>query len=221
MNYLLWLTSGIVTGTFSPTDLIAPSFYDRDGRVFICYAPLLIFAALQARPRDCETLLGCVKLLVAISVPLYLVWLATGTPLLSGSRERHFFGFLTSHTGAGTYFGFLAAFLLLYAAEYRDRWALLLGLCALPPIDGAASRATAVALAVVALWYILLKRNWRLAAYIGGGGAAVALLLLVADATISERLMKIFSPDLWSEIFRIASNSNWTPRKPLALRVAG
>ena len=211
LNCVYWLASGIFVGTFHVADLTAPNFYDRDGRIFICYLPFLFFSVLSARRTDCEAVASFLKLLTLVSGPLYLLWLATGTSLLSGSRERHFFGFLTSHTGAGTFFGFLAVFLLLYGAEVRSRWTVLLGLCALPPVDGAASRATAVSLLAVAVWYLALKRNWR--AFVLGGAALLALLLLLSgfDANVFVRMEKVFQLELWQEIARMSADTRWEP----------
>lgn len=210
-NLLYWIYSGILVGSVDPGDLHTLRFINGDGRIFITYLPLLLFSVMLVRHHAVSTLLYALTWIAAASVILYFVWLATGSSTLSEGGGGHYVGFLTSHTGAGTFFGLLCIFLVIYGYNTGNRAAQSMGLLMALPLFGSASREALVAALAVAVWYMIRVRRLR---------PIVATLLLGAISTAS---MPILAPQTWQRTVSIldwslvetavltAETSDWEP----------
>lgn len=153
MNYALWLLSGLATGGIAPSDLLSPAFYQADGRGFLFYLPLLFFSVYLVQRRTLDLVLLSLRLAAVGSVLLFVVWLVRRPAVLSVGPKANFIGLLTSHTGAGTFFGVLATFLVVSGLERHDRRDLLLGSAAILPMFASASRESLVGLVAAMGWY--------------------------------------------------------------------
>jgi O-antigen ligase len=91
-------------------------------------------------------------------VLLYAFWVVTGASQLAGAgHQDEFHGFLTSHTGSGTFFGTVCVFLSLYGYEKRCRFCMLIGLLCLAAVAASASRAALSGVLAVLLWYLAIR----------------------------------------------------------------
>jgi hypothetical protein len=174
-NMLFWLASGFSVGAISLSSFVNPRFYEGDGRVFIALIPLLLFCITPVSIWEFKRIQKHILFISVSSILIYLFWLITHTPLLSGTGHLdEFHGFLTSHTGSGTFFGTFAAFMVAYAAEKRKPWLLVMSCLLLGPVFSSGSREAMLGVAAVLAWYWGLKRK-HVKPLI-----AVAVLVLVA-----------------------------------------
>ena len=155
INIFYWLGSGFAVGAVDVSDLLDTGFYDGEGRIFLSYVPVLLFAVISMRPTEFRLAARLMAWLAMATLALWLVWLATHAAPLS--MRSDFVGFLTSHTGAGTFFGFLAGFLIIFGRESRRPWLAALGAMTLLPVLATGSRQALVSLFVTALWYVFRK----------------------------------------------------------------
>lgn len=192
-NLLFWLVSGFSTGALTPAMLAQPSYYSNEGRVFLTYFGFVTLAACTANAATLRDAVRLVAALAVLGLLLFAVWFLAKPELLSVGRARNFGGFLTSHTGSGTFFSVLALFLMVYGARAGSRVLVLLGVAGLLPVLGSGSRESLVALVAVLLWY--LRRSF-------GRGHALPVLALVAAL---GALMPVLAPHTWERTARLFS----------------
>ena len=194
-NYALWLLSGLLTGGVVWSDLISPDFYSNDGRGFLYYVPLLFFSVYEARQADLKLVWRTLAGLSIGSLLLYGVWAIARPAVLSGSGAADFVALFTSHTGAGTFFGVLATFLLILGYERRDRSLQLLGLAMVLPVFGSGSRQALLSLLVAIGWFVIRHGNRR--SRLGLSAALALALALLMFPVVSphtfERTARVFS----------------------------
>ncbi len=211
LNFLYWLFSGLLIGGIQPADFVSPSFFQGDGRIFVYYIPLLFFSVVAVSRRDIDQAVLLVAAMAVAVLLLLVVWAPTKLGPLSGGKAGLFFGLLTSHTGAGTFFGFLSVFLTIYGIERRHRWYILLGGLSVLPVFASASRATLVGMALVGAWYLWRRRNVRtLAAAALAGIIVIASMPFVAPHTWN-RTAAVFSWSLIQNARQAVSGSTWQP----------
>jgi hypothetical protein len=140
------------------TDLLNPKLYNGDGRILISLIPLLLFSLRSATYGDLQRVRNILVWMGGASFVAFVIWLATKTSILSGAGHTdEFHGFLTSHTGAGTFFGALSVFLMLYGYESRNKYLLLLGLLLVGPVIGSASRESLLGMFITIVWYLVIR----------------------------------------------------------------
>ena len=210
-NFAYWLITGFASGGVGPGDLASPAFFNNDGRVFLYYLPLLFFACAQASDQDLHRAARAVVYIVGTSLALMVVWALTSLSWLSVGGQNWYGGLLTSHTGAGTFFGVLAVWLFVYGDVMRAPNLRLLGLLGAVPMFATGSRQALVSLAAVLVWYVL--RIGRGIVIVRTAVVAVILtaMLSVAVPKLVERTAVIFSPQTFSAVVDIASRAKWEP----------
>lgn len=192
-NYALWLLSGLLTGGVVWMDLMSPDFYSNDGRGFLYYVPLLFFSVYEARQADLKLVWRTLAGLSIGSLVLYGVWAIARPAVLSDSRGADFVALLTSHTGAGTFFGVLATFLLIFGYERRNRPLQVLGLAMVLPLFGSGSRQALLSLLVAIGWFVIRHGNRRSRLGFSAALALALLLLPVVSPHTFERTARVFS----------------------------
>lgn len=211
-NFALWLLSALIVNAVDLSDLPSIAFLFGDGRAFVAYLPLLFFTVYRAGRRDVIFASRAISWLAVGACFLFGVWLVTRTPLLSPrAAGRNFFGFLTSHTGAGTFFGSLAVFLLIGGAERRSRHLIGLGVLALLPVLGSGSRQSIVAIVAVAVWFVVRRASVKLLARSGLVAAAVIGMLPFVAGHTQQRLARMFSMELAERALETAATAKWEP----------
>lgn len=211
LNFGYWLYSGLAIGSIAPLDLISIPFLNGEGRIFTSYFPLLLFSLAYVREYNLRALKNMILLMAMGSFVLYLLWMPTHAGFLSEGGADNFVGFLSSHTGSGTFFSFLAIFLIVYGYETRDWKAMAWGLLCLGPLFGSASREALLAFLVFGAWYMIKLRKWKI-------GAVSVLLLALAVSSLPviaphtwARTSGLFSMDLVDNIIDTAKTSEWEP----------
>jgi O-antigen ligase len=211
LNYLYWIVSGFLVGALTLAIVASPSFYAGEGRIFVYYVPLLLFSVYAARRRDIGFITRFLVWTAMASLPLFMIWAVTGASFLAGGKARNFFGFLTSHTGAGTFFATIFLFLVICGLESKRRPLTLLGVAMLLPVFGSASREALVGLLVASGWYGWQNLKAKTVAYILLIAAiGVAALPVVAPHTYN-RTVSAMSPETVQAIENVVETAQWEP----------
>ena len=210
-NYAAWVISGMATGGLVWQDLISPAFYNNDGRAFLYYVPLLFFACATAQPRHLTAAARSAAAVGVAGSALMIPWAIAAPSWLSVGSKSWYGGLLTSHTGAGTFFGVLVAWLLVFGDASGIRRYRLAGLLCTLPMFASGSRQALVSLLAVFLWYAI--RRGRRGALLRMAGAAVALtgVLLLTVPKLVQRTAVLASPETYGAIVDIAARANWEP----------
>jgi O-antigen ligase len=210
-NWFYWITSGLATDALRVKDLASAAFLEGDGRILVAWFPLLLFAAYPAVLRDIGLVRRNLLAIAAASIALFFLWTVTHAGILSEGGAGNYVGFLTSHTGAGTFFGAVGVFLVLYGYE-AGRWhCQVLGWLMILPVAGSASREALLAILAVGGWYMLRSGQWRLAL------ASLAMLtLLVASIPLTaphtwERTSSLFVDANFEDVAEQVMRSEWEP----------
>ena len=184
LNFALWFYSGFLSGALSVATLLDPSYYTNEGRIFVTYfafftvsSSLVGIGALRAARRHMAAM-------AVLGLLLYCVWTVARPALLSVGHAHNFSGFLTSHTGSGTFFAEISVFLAVYGARMRSQPCLLLGIASLLPVLGSASREALVALLAVLAWYLIRAVSLRAVIV-----SALLLGTLIAEGFIAVEAM--------------------------------
>lgn len=157
-NIAYWLLSGLIVGSIGLTDLLNPKFYNGDGRILISLLPLLLFSLWSVTIGDLRRIIKTVLYMGATGFGLFAIWSVSHTSLLSGAGHAdEFHGFMTSHTGAGTFFGTLCVFVLLFGYESRNKFAFILGVLLAGPVIGSGSREALLGIIIMSAWYLLIR----------------------------------------------------------------
>lgn len=198
VNYAYWLLSGFVSGGLPVSSLTSMEFWSGEGRVFLYYLPLFPFLSLSFGREQAPFVMKTCKVLVCAGFLLVAGWVATRGRLFSIDSPEGpvFVGLITSHTGAGTFWGSIAVLFLifgLYTGSQRD---FIWGLLALALVLPTASRQGFISIFAALLWYGYKQR--RMGPILGLGavaGAAVLLMALFATQT-RDRLTGLASTRL-------------------------
>ena len=211
LNYAYWLTNGLVSGGIRLVDLYSPTFYANDGRAFLYYLPLVFFCTYRARPRDVELIIRVLKYLVAVSAALFVFWLITKNPLLSAGKALNFSGFLSSHTGAGTFYGIITTFLAVYGLRLRSKSITVYAFVSLICVFGSASRQAIVSLVAVGMWYLVSERRLMVALKSGLFALVAAVTMFYVTPHTFDRLTEVVSMDTVESIGSAVSKFDWEP----------
>jgi O-antigen ligase len=164
-----------------------------------------------------------IKTLSAIAIAtavLYLISVLLNIPQLYGEgHPDEYHGLLASHTGAGTFFGCIAVFIILFVAEKRSRVLLLLSFLLLAPLIASASREALTGVLAAFAWYWGWKRKHPKVVPTVMVVLAVSLLtlMLAADSMSSKtynRTIGLLSLDMVESIAdqtEIGIRSDWAP----------
>jgi len=210
-NYGFWLLSGLLIGGVAFGDLVSPEFYANDGRGFLFYLPLLFFSVFFARRAELTLGLRTVIALAVGSLVLLGIWFASRPAVLSVGQADNFGGLLTSHTGAGTFFGVLAVFLLIYGIERQKRFLQILGLAMVLPLFASASRQALVSLLVALGWFVLRRANRRTRFGLAGALGMALLSFPIVSPHTFDRTVAIFSPETASLVGESLQHLTWEP----------
>lgn len=210
-NFSYWLASGLLIGGVVLADLISPEFYSNDGRGFLYYLPLLFFSVYYARRDDLNLALRTVIAMAAASVLLFGIWLAVRPAVLSVGKADNFGALLTSHTGAGTFFGVLATFLLIFGLERQRRSLQLLGLAVVLPLFASASRQALLSLLVALCWFVVRRANRRARVALAAAMALALLAFPIVSPHAFQRTVDVFSPRTAELARESLQHLSWEP----------
>ena len=177
LNVTFWVFSGLFVSSIAPVDFLNPAFLNGDGRVLIGYSPLFLFGAATIAWSNVEVLVKTIFHVALASLFFCAVWFATGASFLSEGLAGNYVGFLTSHTGGGTFFGVLSVFLIMFGHLSKNRFIHFAGWLMVIPMLAAASREALLAFLVVSVWFVIKVRNRKV--LIGGALAAIVFVLLM------------------------------------------
>ena len=179
LNVAYWLFSGLLVGSIAPYDLLNPLFLNADGRILVSYSPLFLFGATVVQWSNVDILVKTLFHVALASLFFCIVWMVTGASFLSEGMAGNYVGFLTSHTGGGTFFGVLSVFLILFGHLSGKHLVQITGWLMVIPMLASASRAAMLGFLVVSVWYVLKVRNRRV--LIGG---IIAVLVFVSSMPV-------------------------------------
>ncbi len=210
-NYGVWMLSGVVTGGVELADFASPDFYNNDGRVFLYYLPLLFFASSTATARDIHLGVRTVCQVATLGVLLMIPWALASPSWLSVGSKAWYGGLLTSHTGAGTFFGVLSAWLLTYGDVSGGRRYRIAGVLCAVPMFASGSRQALLSLLAVFVWYVV--RTGRRVVILRAGAAVLGLVAVLSFTVprLVERTAVLFSAETYGAIADVAARSNWEP----------
>ena len=159
-NVVYWIASGMAVGGLVPASFVNMKLYTGEGRIFISLIPLLALSFAAVHHWDFKTIVKQLYLIALASIGLYFIWLVTKTSLLSGAGHAdEFHGFLSSHTGSGTFFGAFAVFFMIYTYERRSMWQFVVALLLLGPMFSSGSREALLGCMAAFAWYWGVKRK--------------------------------------------------------------
>ncbi|NJM75998.1 MAG: O-antigen ligase family protein [Acaryochloridaceae cyanobacterium RU_4_10] len=214
INFLYWIISGFLVGAIDFTSFADPLFYDGDARVFLSYSSLLFFCVSSSNLNSLHYSLNIIRGLSSFSFLLFLFWIPTKAQFISEGLANNFAAFLTSHTGAGTFFGFLSIILFFYGYFNKSKFDLILSFMMLLAVFGTGSRATVVGLVIVGFWFVF--SNFKLKKFIFISLISIALLAIlpiIATHTF-ERISLLFDSNVFTLIFeqiKIGESDGWEP----------
>jgi O-antigen ligase len=215
LNYLYWIVSGFLVGALVLGTLASPGFYTGEGRIFIYYVPLLLFSVYAAKRRDISFVTRFQAWIALATLPLFAIWAVTGA--LGGGRANNFFGLLTSHTGAGTFYATLLLFLVICGLESKRRPLTLLGVAMILPVFGSASREAIAGLLVAIGWYVWRNLKARTLVYMVLIVAiGIGSLPFVAPHTYT-RTVSVLSPETVTAIEQVVETVEWEPGRDTGL----
>lgn len=195
INIGYWILSGLLFGGLAISDFAKPNFYSGDGRILVSLVPLVLFTIWTMETKDLDRIAHITLGVSLGTLVIYVVWALTQTRIFSGEgHPDEFHGLLTSHTGAGTFFGSLFVFTALYGYAKRNRWILSVGILLAAPVVATGSREALVGILGVIAWLLAIKlRNFRLLA------ASVSLLV------VSILLLPVISEKTYNRVADIVS----------------
>lgn len=211
LNLGYWLVSGLVTGGIKPAMLANPQYLMAEGRGFLYYIPLFTLSVAVVGNAQLSQVIRVVYAMGIAVLLLFVVWLLVRPGFISGGRAGNFYGFVTSHTGAGTLFGIIGAFLAVYGHQVGRRPIIYLGLAMVLPVFGSASRQAIVGLLAVLGWYVIRLGRARLIAYAGVLMAVSIALMPVLTPHTWERTAGLFNKESVEAVFTTLEKSNWEP----------
>lgn len=157
-NIAYWLISGMLVGATSPLDFLNVKFWNGDGRIIIGSIPFLMFAVIRINYYELHQAIRTMLWMGVASMVLYAAWAVFKISWLAGPGHiDEFQAFLSSHTGAGTFFGCLSTFTLLYGYEKKKWMIFALGVGLMGPTYSSASREALVGLMAVIAWYLTIR----------------------------------------------------------------
>ena len=146
------------------------NFWRGEGRSFFFYLPLLALSMLRVNQRELVLAVRIVQGLALAGSLLCLGWLVGWGHLfqaevdsITGERSTavYFVGLLTSHTGAGTFWAGLAAFLLAFSWRMRDKLAQLMAMAAIFLTLATGGRAATLGLMAAIGWLLIRGEIFR------------------------------------------------------------
>lgn len=157
-NIFYWLISGFITGSINGFDLLNMKLWNGDGRIIISSIPFLLYSLVRITHGELKHSINTMLWMGIIGMGLYVSWFTLGISWLAGAgHPDEFHAFLSSHTGAGTFFGCLATFTTIYGYQKKNWIITLLGLALVGPTFSSGSRESLVGLMAVAGWYLVLR----------------------------------------------------------------
>jgi O-antigen ligase len=214
-NFFYWIISGLIVGAIGPLDLLNMKLWNGDGRIVIGSLPLLLFALVRVTQGDLDRTIRTTLWMGGIGMGLYVLWAATHVSWLAGAgHPDEFHAFLSSHTGAGTFFGCMASFAVVYGYEKKSLPIILLGLALIGPTFSSGSRESLVGLMAVFAWYLLVRNPQPrivLGALVIGAVLFVSLPAVMSQKTY-QRTYGILSVDFVTSAFTQAERaiaSDW------------
>jgi O-Antigen ligase len=212
-NFIYWILSGFLVGSIDLSSFLILDFYDGDGRVFVSYISLLYFCVSRVRLHHLEFAVKVLKWGSMIAILLCLFWYPTRVEFLADNQGAIFTGFITSHTGAGTFYGAIAILLFFCGFFTRNKVLLIISALMVVVVFATASRATILGMVVISLWYVYKNfkiQNFTLFAILGG---IFALLMPLIMGNAFQRIIDLLN---WETIQQIKHQidigfSSWQP----------
>lgn len=212
------MASGFLVGALSISDLLNVDFYDGDGRIFICYFPLLFFCAVNVGQVHLRIIVKTAYWMAVSVLFACLVWLLRIDGGYFG--DYRFLYFQTHHTGAGTYFGMLAILLVVVGDVLRRKSYVIVGVSLLLPIVLTTSRQALIG-TLFSLCLLVLRR-YRLFIPIA---IIAATFVLVSLPSVSpkafERLEQLVSVDTFKNAQRQIEMVDWRPEYGIGESLVG
>jgi O-antigen ligase len=213
LNFIYWVVSGFLVGSIHFSSFGILDFYDGDGRVFISYISLLYFCVSRVRLHNLEFVIKVLKWTSFTAIFLCLFWYATRVHFLAHNEGTIFTGFITSHTGAGTFYGAIAILLFFCGFFTKNKPLLITALLMVMVVFATASRATILGIVIISLWYIAKNfqiKNLILFTILGG------ILIVLMPVLTSGTFQRIISLINWETLQQIQHQisigfSSWQP----------
>lgn len=220
VNYAYWLISGIVVGAMNENTFLSYKFWSEEGRIFLYYVPLLAFLIMRLPSRVHNYIIKLISFIAGTSLILLLIYVLSSGEYFTFKDTTVFVGTLTSHTGAGSFFGGVSIFLILYGVMCRKKKLTILGLLMILPTVATISRQAVVAMVGTMVWFMFstrkIKELKRFRSYFIKISAILIIIILFAVSIFPHnirRFSEMFSRDVYSTILQTMKYSDWEPGK--------
>lgn len=218
VNFGCWISSGLISGGMATEMLTTKAYWRGEGRVFLFYLPLLLCSVISLKQSDLRFVVKLACTLTIIGLVLVAAWFAGlghyFQPHIDESTgevgsSHYFVGLLTSHTGAGAFWGTMTAFLAAFSLKSGHRSTQTLAIVAAMLTLATGGRAATLGLIAMVGWLLIqgqiLNRKtliWAVpvCGVIGIGGWGV----MVAAPEIGERMTEVFQADTLNAIISAA-----------------
>jgi O-antigen ligase len=213
LNFFYWIVSGFLVGSINLSSFLVLDFYDGDGRVFISYISLLYFSVSRVRLHNIDYTIKVLKWGSITAILLCLLWYPTKLHFLAHNEGAIFTGFITSHTGAGTFYGAIGILLFFCGFFTKNKSLLTIAGLMIFVVFATASRATILGMVIISLWYIY--KNFKIQNFIlfATFGCIFTFLMPVIFSGAFERIITLLN---WETVQQIQHQigigfSSWQP----------
>lgn len=198
------IVSGLLVGAIRPEHLVAPAFWDGDGRALVYYVPLVVFFMIPVSDSDTATIR---RMLLAVGV---LVLLGFAVHLVLPSSPPSYRGLIAHHISSGAVFGMLATCLVLIGLRGGFRVYTLVGVAMLLPAFAAGSRLVLLTVPVFVALAVFLNLRSKVAsvAFVLVSTVAAAVLVPTAASWTLERLRPMLTASAL-EAVKVAFVQDW------------
>ncbi len=219
LNFIYWLISGALVGSFAIKDFATTDFWDGDGRIFLYYLPLLTFSVMSINKRQLVFIAKQIACIGFVSIVFFSTFVLSSHNYFSIRKHDVFIGLLTSHTGAGAFFAGIMLFLLFYGHIVRNRYMWYLGMLMILPVLGTGCRQALVSLIGVFVWFVFssvlnvstVRKHFI---KIVGGGLLVITITVFTPILLPytyKAVSEVISVKVFQRLSETAHLSDWQP----------
>ena len=206
-NIIYWLISGWTSGGMVFENIFSPEFYnDGEGRIFLYYIPLLTLLLTPVSFWRRFQLTRKVSFLLALALFITIHAMVT----YSGSSD--FSGFLTHHSGAGTFIGALFSYLFFYGINVKSKRMVGLALLLLIPLVFSHSREAWIGCLLVFVWWYVVKKTFSLKKmFIYALFVPISMFLFSFTPAYESKVKPLMSSSVLSIVPKLIQSDDWVP----------
>ena len=197
LSYVIF--GGLIASSFEFKFLLMVEFWQGEGRFMLSMImSIMILILMKNQIVNIDNIIKVMSVMTLI----FLIFWAAGFNFFSVARLDHFGGLLTSHSGAGMFYGCLFIFTFCRFSE-GVIWKFFTFVFFIAMIL-TASRLTVVALlGAFFIVFFLNKNAWQVKNFIKGLIILSLSIYSVSFTDLADRFMPLFDPQTYDDIFRV------------------